>query len=422
MGLTVKKIAALKTPGRYAEGSVRGLKLQITPTGVKSWLLRYERFGRERWMGLGPVDVIDLEEARERALRARRQLLDGMDPLDARRAERAAAALEAAKMVTFKQAAEAYNEQHEKKWKNRKAAAQFLNTLRDYAFGLIGNLSVAAIDAGQVLRVLEQKHKKYPNQRLWDAIPETASRLRGRIESVLDWAAVRGLRTGDNPARWKGHLAEALPARGEIQKTEHHAALAYPELPAFLTELRQREGVAPQALEFTILTAARTGEAIGATWDEIDLPSRTWTVPATRMKAGKPHKVPLSDRAIELLKVLPQEKGNAFVFIGPKKGTALSNMAMLSLLRRMDRADITTHGFRSTFRDWVADKTAYPNIVGEAALAHVVGDKVEAAYRRGDLFEKRRRLMADWAKFCASVPGDVAKASKNVVSIRAAAP
>ena len=273
----------------------------------------------------------------------------------------------------------------------------------DFAFPVIGNLSVAAIDTGLVLKVLEQKvdaERGYPAGPLWQARPETASRLRGRIESVLGWATVRGYRQGDNPARWRGHLSEALPARNANGKVEHHAALPYAELPAFMADLRKREGVAAQALEFTILTAASTGEVIGARWDEIDLEAGVWTVPAGRMKAGKEHRIPLSSRAVELLKDLYREDGNDFVFIGSQAGSGLSNMAMTTVLRRMGRGDITVHGFRSAFRDWAAERTDFPNHVVEQALAHTIGDKVEAAYRRGDLFAKRAQLMAAWAKYC----------------------
>jgi integrase len=404
MGLTVKRIAKATTPGRYGDG--HGLYLQVLSPTNRSWLLRYERNGRERFMGLGPLHTIDLMEARERARRARQQLLDGIDPLDARAAERAAQALAAARMLTFEAAAHQYFDAHERKWKNAKHRAQFLSTLRDYVFPKIGKLSIAAIDTGLVLKCLEP---------IWTDKTETANRVRSRIESVLDWATVRGYRTGDNPARWKGHLSEVLPAPSSIAKPEHHAALAFTALPEFMIALAPREGIAARALEFTVLTAARTGEVIGAAWSEIDLKAKVWTVPANRIKGGKEHRVPLSGRAVEILEALPTEKGNDHVFIGPSKGTGLSNMAMAAVLKRMDRDDITVHGFRSTFRDWAAERTGYPNHVVEMALAHVIGDKVEAAYRRGDLFEKRRRLMSDWARYCSTAP---AKAAGNVTPLR----
>ena len=385
-------MANLKKPGRYGDG--HGLCLQITPSGVKSWLLRYERNGRERWMGLGPLHTVSLQEARERARRARGQLLDGIDPLDARKAEHARRALDAAKTMNFEGAAIAYFNDHEKKWRNAKHRAQFLSTLQAYAFPTIGRLPVANIDTGLVLKCIEE---------IWKTKTETASRVRGRIQAVLDWATVRGYRTGDNPARWHGLISEVLPARGKVQKTVHHAALPFADLPAFMAALRERGGVATRALEFTILTAARTGETIGARWDEIDLAEKMWKIPADRMKASREHRVPLSDRAIEILEATPREAKNPFLFTGPRRG-GLSNMAMAAVLKRMNRDDITVHGFRSTFRDWAAERTNYQNQIVEMALAHVVGNQVEAAYRRGDLLNKRRRLMAEWAKFCANQP------------------
>jgi integrase len=390
LALNARQVATLKAPGRYGDG--QGLCLQITKRGVKSWLLRYERNGRERWMGLGPFHTVSLQEARERARKARQQLLDGRDPLETRRAELARVALEQAKTVTFEEATTAYFNAHQAKWRNAKHRAQFLSTMREYAFPKLRKLAVADVDLGSVLGVLEP---------IWGTKTETASRVRGRIEAVLDWATVRNLRAGDNPARWRGHLEHVLPARARLAKPKHHAALAYSELPAFMAALKQRDGVAARALEFAILTAARTGEVIGARWDEFDVGAKTWTVPAGRMKAAREHRVPLSDRAIEILTTIPTEKGNPFVFIGPRAG-GLSNMAMSAVLRRMDRAEITVHGFRSTFRDWAAETTAFPNHVVEMALAHTVSNKVEAAYRRGDLFEKRRKLLAEWSRYCST--------------------
>ncbi len=407
MPLTAKQVAALTEPGRYGDG--RGLYLQVTPAGVRSWLLRYERGGRERAMGLGPVDDFSLEEARERARKARQLLKDGVDPIDARREERgkqtAERALAAAANVTFKDCAEQYFNFHSRKWKNAKHAAQFLSTLKMYAYTTLGKLPVAAIDKALVLKAIEP---------IWYTKTETASRVRGRIESVLDFAKVRGYRTGENPAAWDGNLVHALPAPGAIAKVEHHAALPFAELPSFMAQLAERQGVAARALEFTVLTAARTGEVIGARWPEIDMAAKLWTIPAERMKARKEHRVPLTPRALEILEGLPREA--EFVFPGSQKGSAISNMAMAQLLKRMGRLDITVHGFRSAFRDWAAERTGYPNHVVEMALAHVIGDKVEAAYRRGDLFTKRARLMTDWARYCASKP---VEAGSGVTSIRA---
>lgn len=401
MALNAKRIATLNEPGRYRDPETRGLYLQVGRTGTKSWLLRYELNGRERFHGLGALDDFSLKEARERARAARQKIADGIDPIDVKRAERAARAAEAAKTVTFEEAARKYYEQNEPRWRNRKAAAQFLSTLEEYVFPVFKDVSVADVDTGLVLKALEGEHSKYPGKTLWTAIPETANRVRGRIENVLNWATTRGYREGENPARWRGHLQNALPARGQIQRVEHHPAMPYMELPAFMAELAKREGVAAKALEFTILTGARTGEVTGATWDEIDLDAKVWTVPAGRMKAQKEHRVPLSDRACKILGSLPGEKDNPFVFIGAR-ASGLSNMAMAAVLKRMERNDITVHGFRSTFRDWAAELTGYQNHVVEMALAHTIGNAVERAYRRGDMMEKRVRLMADWSRFCAN--------------------
>ncbi|RWQ57817.1 site-specific integrase [Mesorhizobium sp.] len=414
MALNTKRVAKLNAPGRYRDPETRGLYLQVGRTGTKSWLLRYELNGRERFHGLGSLDDFSLKEARERARAARQKIADGVDPIDVRRAERAACAAEAAKAITFEEAARQYYQQNEPRWRNRKAAAQFLSTMQDYVFPVFGGVSVTGVDTGLVLKALEREHPERPGRGIWMAIPETANRVRGRIENVLDWATTRGYRDGENPARWRGHLENVLPARGQIQRVEHHPAMPCFEVPAFMAALAERDGVSAQALEFTILTAARTGEVIGATWDEIDLDGMVWTVPAGRMKAGKEHRVPLSGRACEILNSLPREKGNPCVFIGPR-ANGLSNMAMSAVLKRMGRNDVTVHGFRSTFRDWAAELTGYPNHVVEQALAHTIGNAVERAYRRGDLFEKRVRLMTDWSRFCSN-PAPVGE----MVPIRAA--
>lgn len=295
-----------------------------------------------------------------------------------------------AKAVTFEEAAERYIEAHKAGWKNAKHAAQWTTTLKTYAYPLIGESPVQAIDTGLVLKVLEP---------IWTTKTETANRLRGRIESVLDWARVRGYRERENPARWRGHLEQLLPAPSKVQRVQHHAALPYADLPKFMEALRAQDGVSASALEFAILTVARTGEVIGAKWSEIDLKERVWTIPAERMKAGKEHRVPFSARTLAILKSMKALGSGEYVFPG-LNNKALSNMALLMLLRRMGREDITAHGFRSTFRDWAAERTNFPAEVAEMALAHAVGDKVEAAYRRGDLFAKRRELMTAWAKAC----------------------
>jgi integrase len=342
-------------------------------------------------MGLGSLSAISLADARSKAAECRRLCQDGIDPIEERKAQRQRAALDAAKTLTFKEACASYIASHKGGWRNEKHASQWENTLATYAEPVLGRLSIQAIDTGLVLKVL---------QRIWKAKPETASRVRGRIEAILDWAKVQELRQGENPARWRGHLDHLLPPKAKVRRVKHHAALPYAELPDFVANLRTQEGVAARALEFTILTAARTGDTIGAVWDEVNTSDKVWTVPADRMQAGKEHRVPLSSRALAILRDEHEVRSSDYVFPGGKAGKPLSNMAMTETLRRMERGDITVHGFRSTFRDWAAERTNFPSEVVEMALTHAVGDKVEAAYRRGDLFEKRRRLMAEWASFC----------------------
>jgi integrase len=406
MRLSAKRIASLSKkgkPDRHADG--HGLYLVVTGVGTGNWQFRYERDGRERWMGLGPTDTISLAEARESALVARKQLLAGSDPIQARQEARARAA--AVKRITFKEAAQAYYDLHERSWKNPKHRKQFLSTLRQYAFPVLGSLPVDAIDTGAVLRAIEP---------IWLSKTETASRVRQRIEKVLSWSIVRGYRMPPNPAAWVGHLREAMPDRSAVQKRQNHPALPYPELPAFMAALRTRTGFASRALEFLILTAARTGEVIGARWDdEIDLDNATWTVPAERMKAGKVHRVPLSAPALALLRALPREINNNFVFPGLRAGTGLSPAAMVMVLKHMEYQQITVHGMRSTFRTWCDETTAFPHHVTEQALAHTIGSGVERAYRRGDLFDKRRKLMNAWASYATSPPVQAA----DVVPLRA---
>ncbi len=375
----------------YADGA--GLYLLVGPTGAKSWIYRFMLNGKAREMGLGPVHTIGLAEARKRAQEHRRQRLDGIDPLDARKTARAKAKLEAAKAITFKACAEKYIKAHSAGWRNEKHAAQWTATLTTYAYPKIGALPVAAVDTGLVTQILSP---------LWAAKPETASRVRGRIESVLDYAGTHGWRSGENPARWRGHLENVLPRRAKVRKVEHHAALPWGQIGAFMVDLAKQEGVAALALRFAILTAARTGEVIGARWSEIDLQAGLWTVPGDRMKAGREHRVPLAETALEVLREAAKQRDGtdeaALVFPGGKPGKGLSNMALLALLRRMKRDDLTAHGFRSTFRDWAAE-TGQPADIAEAALAHVVGDKTVVAYQRGDLLERRRKLMHAWATF-----------------------
>jgi integrase len=387
--LTARMVEQVKKPGYYGDGG--GLVLRIAEGGSKVWLFRYKTQGRVREMGLGPLRDVSLAEARESAREARRVRRTGIDPIDAKRQRQAAARLDAAKTITFSQCAAAYIENHRAGWKNRKHAAQWEATLRTYAYPVFGNLPVATVDTPLVVKVLDP---------IWSKKPETATRLRGRIEAVLDFAKVRGYRDGENPARWKGHLKEALPAVNKVRKIKHHAALPYAEIGAFMADLRAREGGAAAALEFAILTATRTGEVIGARWSELDMAPGVWTIPAERMKARVEHRVPLSKQALAVLRRLAAGKVNDVVFSSQKPGRALSNMALLMMLRRMGRDDITAHGFRSTFRDWAAERTTFPREVVEAALAHTLANKVEAAYRRSDLFEKRRPLMQQWGSFC----------------------
>lgn len=381
-------VTRLKEPGLYADGG--GLYLQITKTGVKSWLFRYMREGKARGMGLGPLRTVGLADARAKALDCRRQLLDGNDPLDKKKEQRVQQQIAAAKAITFEACATKFIEAHRASWKNAKHADQWTNTLTTYAYPVFESLPVSAIDTTHVMKVLEP---------IWTTKSETAGRLRGRIESVLDWATVRGYRSGENPARLKGHLDTLLPRLSRVRKVKHHPALPYAELPAFMEALRSEEGIAARALEFLILTAARTNEVIGATWDELSIAERAWIIPADRMKMRKEHRIPLSDQAVAIIKAMEGVKQNDYVFPGARYNKPLSNMAMLQLLERMKRSDITVHGFRSTFRDWAGETTHFPREVCEAALAHGLKDKAEAAYARGDLFVKRGALMQEWAGY-----------------------
>ena len=405
--LAARTVETVTKPGLYGDGA--NLYLRVDDSGAKSWIFRWEiGGGKVRKLGLGPLHTVSLADARDGAEDVRRQILDGIDPRQARRDAKAAALLAEAKLITFDAARDAFIEAHKAGWKSDKHAAQWKATLETYASPHFGKLAVGDVDTGLMMRALEP---------IWASKSETAHRVRGRVESILDWAKVRGYRSGDNPARWKGHLDHLLPARGKVHTVEHHAALPYAELPSFMRDLRGRYGVAALALEFAILTACRTSEVLNATWDEIDLAKRIWTIAAERMKGGRKHRVPLCDRAIAIIEDVRTVKHGAFIFPGAKRGKPLSNMAMLTALERMGRDDLTTHGFRSTFRTWGAERTNFPREVIEAALAHVIGDKTEEAYQRGDLFDKRRRLMTAWAAFAESKP--TAKASRdNVTAIR----
>jgi integrase len=383
--LAVGKISA---PGLHFVGGVQGLALQVNPAGARSWSLRVVIGGKRRDMGLGPYPGVTLAMAREKARDARELIRQGVDPI--RRQQEAQSALRAAAAgaLTFKECATAYIKAHKAGWRSVKHAQQWTNTLEQHAHPTIGALLVRDVGQAQVMNVLEP---------IWTEKTETASRLRSRIELVLDWATARGYREGLNPARWRGHLDKLLPAPGKIAKVVHHPALPAADVGAFMLRLRAAEGMGARALEFAILTAARSGEVRGAVWAEIDLTAKVWTVPAARMKAEKEHRVPLSADALALLAALPRLAGTELVFPAPRLG-ALSDMTLTAVLRRMN-VPAVPHGFRSTFRDWAAERTAYPNEVCEMALAHTVENKAEAAYRRGDLFEKRRLMMADWAQF-----------------------
>ena len=393
--LGAKQVQALKARGHYGDGG--GLWLQISDFGTKSWVFRFTRNAKTREMCLGPYPDVSLLDARDKAAACRAALRDGLDPIEQRNTVKRTADSNAARAVTFKDEAEAYIEAHRAGWKSAKHAEQWTATLETYAFPFIGKQLVSEIDTALVMKCL---------QPIWTTKTETASRVRGRVESVLDYATALKHRTGDNPARWRGHLENLLAKPSKVAGREHHPALPYMLAGAFMAELRAQEGVSARALEFTILTGTRTGEAIGARWDEIDLANALWTIPAARMKAAKPHRVPLSKAAVAVLKGM-QGLDAVNVFPGGKADKPLSNMAMLVLLqKRMNRPDLTVHGFRSTFRDWAAEQSNFPNEVVEMALAHTIEDQTEAAYRRGDLFEKRTKLMEAWAGYCGRVLTD----------------
>jgi integrase len=401
-------INRLTTPGWHAVGGVAGLGLQVAATGARSWVLRTVIAGKRRAIGLGGYPTVQPAQARQNARTARQSAAEGVDPVHAKRAARSALQAASARAVTFKHVAEQYIAAHTPSWRNPKHAAQWASTLETYAFPTLGTMLVADVDTAAVLRVLQAE---IDGGTLWVKRTETAARLRGRIENVLDYAAAQGLREGLNPARWKGHLAQTLPSKRKVAPVEHHAAVAVAGMQAFMTRLRAATGIGARALEFAILTAARSGEVRGMTWGELDLAAAVWTVPAERMKARREHRVPLSGAALDLLRALPgagdaSAQAAALVFAGTK-GQPLSDMTLTAVMRRMD-LNAVPHGFRSTFRDWCAECTGHPRDVAEMALAHTIGDKVEAAYRRGDLFEKRRALMADWAEFLNSTPAPVA--------------
>lgn len=378
--LSAVQVAKLKAPGRHSDGG--GLYLFIDDSGRRRWIFMYTRSGKRTELGIGSARDLSLANARAEAAAFRAVLASGRDPKAERTKDDG--------VPTFGQSADTYVEAMRPSWRNEKHAAQWVMTLTKYA-APIRSKAVDEIATQDVLDVL---------QPLWQRTPETAERLRGRIENVLDAAKARGHRSGENPARWRGHLDQLLPKRQRLSRG-HHKALTYDALPAFMTDLRSRDAVASRALEFLILTAARSGEVLGAQAGEIDLEKKVWTIPAERMKAGREHRVPLAPRAVEIVTKMQALGRPPFLFPGPKPKSPLSSMAMAMLLRRM-KSDVTVHGFRSTFRDWASETTGFPHEVCEMALAHTISNKAEAAYRRGDLFDKRRKLMEVWATYCGS--------------------
>ncbi len=395
--LTVDSLLKGDRLGYHRDAGCRGLYLLVTSPNAASWVFRYMIRGRRGEMGLGSARDIGLAKAREIASKAREDKAQGIDPLEARKAAAAAMAEEArllaAKAVPFREAAQRYIAQHEASWKNEKHRAQWGATLSLYAYPVIGSLPVGEVGVQHVLKILEP---------IWHEKPETASRVRGRIEKILDWAEFAGFRTGPNPARWKGHLSEHFPQKAKINVVRHQPAMPFGDVPAFMAELQTTEGISARALEFTILTASRTSAVTGATWQEIDLMRGIWTVPKSRAGTKltqEEHRVPLSGRVLEIIRNLPRFEGNPHLFAGAIEGKSLSNMAMLNLLQGR-YPQFTVHGFRSSFKDWASEATNFPNTVSEMALAHVVKGAVEAAYRRGDLFDKRRKLMDAWAGYC----------------------
>jgi integrase len=408
--LTAKKVERTKTPGRYRCGLVRGLYLQISDNGAKSYVLRFERHGRERMMGLGSATEFSLKEARGRARAARQLLADGVDPLDQKHADRAAAKLTAARKLSFRDAAQRYFDQNEKRWRSASHRDEFLRSLEAYAYPVIGGTDVAAIGIADVLHILEP---------IWTSRTTTADRVRVRIAAVLDWCVVRGHRPpGTNPAAWKGHLDQVLPPVRKIAPVAHHPALDYRQVPQFVAGLCQLGGVASKALQFLILTAARAGEVVNAMWDEIDFDNKTWIIAAERMKGHREHRVPLTPAALDLLRELRRDADNPHIFIGARSGAALSKMAMTDVMTRLGQHGvITIHGFRTSFSNWAHEQTAHASHTIEISLAHRVGTETERAYRRTDMIEKRRQLMEQWSRFCMSSP---AKIGGDVVTLRGA--
>ncbi|MEC8848762.1 MAG: integrase arm-type DNA-binding domain-containing protein [Pseudomonadota bacterium] len=388
--LAVKR---LTSPGMHAVGGVGGLYLQVTASGARSWILRAMVGGKRRDLGLGGFPDVSLAQARERAQADRDLIRQGVDPAEQRKRARLDLITAQAKSMTFAEAARQCHAKRSHEFRNAKHRAQWWATLETYALPMIGQLPVADIELAHVLRVLEP---------IWHTKTETATRLRQRMEAVLSWATVSGFRSGDNPARWAGNLKEVLPTPSKIATTKHHRALPWQDVPAFMAALRDRQGMAARALEFAILTGARSGEVRGARWDEIDLDARLWTIPGERMKAGRTHRVPLTPDAVAMLEALPRMEGCAFVFPAPRGGQ-LSDMALAAVTRRMG-ADCVPHGFRSSFKDWARSSTRFADEVSELALAHISTDATRAAYARDGLMPQRAKLMAAWATYLGAQP------------------
>lgn len=387
--LSALMVNKINEKGLYPDGG--NLYLQVSEAGTKSWIFRYMINKKARSMGLGALHTISLADARIKAADCRKLLDIGIDPIQARASEEAKKKLADSRSKTFEDCATAYIDAHKASWRNVKHQNQWTSSLSTYAYPVIGKLPVQNIDVALVMKIIEP---------IWQKKTETANRVRGRIENILDWATAREYRQGENPARWRGKLENLLPNRSKIQRVKHHSALPYADINEFIKGLRKEGGTAAKALELVILTASRTNEVIGAKWKEFDLKKKIWIIPANRIKNGKEHRVPLSEPALSIIKTLEKYKTNDFVFPGLKAGKPLSNMAMLTLLKRMKREDITVHGFRSSFRQWAAEQTSYQREIAEMCLSHTVGSSVERSYQRSDLFVKRHKLMNEWAGYC----------------------